>query len=474
MYFSNDKGLNISALLFILFTVFYILIEVIFNFTLLQELSIGSSEKTIDRLEFFGKIMSGLGAGLLFTRIFIDDANDSVKKFFKIFSISCLWGFAFAFTAQTLIIKSIVYFGDDEDKAKALLTTQVSNIIVPYFNNSAYGEESTLTAQEYFQTARKCSEQVNLKVDGTLNKTVFQYQTFKNNFDEDLYKGLVKNHQDCLIETLTRTQIEEPELPKDLKTKVQLRDDLFNEYLTISNNYLRSTKIVKEFYANDKSSNSERNKQKSLNRYKQNYDVKIKELLKDRMVSVPPNLSKKEFLNLERVKFLLLITPSIESANERFNDNLMREIRLSKLTIFDVYDLHRPFISELNLDDKESLEKITKEESKMADQAYKAIIMPVVALFFSILLLAVNIVSLLIFVISRVESYVFENLPVTKFCQIAWLGVLTWLVTLPSMFKVPEINTQSHFVDLTFSYEKYLIKFYETDFWQLILKILSL
>lgn len=105
----HKKFFPISAFVFLLLTLGYIGLEIYFNFTLIHQMSVESSKDTLDKVETFGKILSGIGIGLILTKGCIDTRYDGVW-ILSVFIGYSLAGILISFILQTAIIKGVVYY----------------------------------------------------------------------------------------------------------------------------------------------------------------------------------------------------------------------------------------------------------------------------------------------------------------------------------------------------------------------------
>ena len=65
---SSDTAVASSRMLLLLLTTGYFILEIIINIMVFKQLSIKSDFFTIETMEFWGKIITGLGASLLLVR----------------------------------------------------------------------------------------------------------------------------------------------------------------------------------------------------------------------------------------------------------------------------------------------------------------------------------------------------------------------------------------------------------------------
>lgn len=205
----------------------YFVAEVGINYSIYGQLSINSNFFTIQSLEMWGKIITGFGAALLIIQVVTlvnDDLGTSVIAWF--FGL-CLFTIPLSFYVQNAIVDAIVDRADEQKLNNAILLTAVKSTLVPYYNYShanyrvskfvsdydkvtfPFRSKVDITGYPYienekhfFALSAKCTQHsegaFNLEED--IDKALFSINALRssNALDEVVYKGLIKDFYVCL------------------------------------------------------------------------------------------------------------------------------------------------------------------------------------------------------------------------------------------------------------------------------------
>lgn len=467
----HKKFFPISAFVFLLLTLGYIGLEIYFNFTLIHQMSVESSKDTLDKVETFGKILSGIGIGLILTKGCIDTRYDG-SWILSVFIGYSLAGILISFILQTAIIKGVVYFGSDQNKGKALLITQLNNTITPFFNHSdSSSKKIDLTAKEYFIASQECRDNTKgIQVDGKLNKVIFPYQTLSLSFEEERYKKIVKKHQECLINKTIIKKLPAFHLDENILSKSEIKNNLYDKYKEMNKQF--NSEADKFNQAKNNRFHNGSKAYKIPKRLQKEWIKRSKELFGENS-NVFPNMTKSEFLKHKDVISKVNTLPSRESLKVEYEENKVKVYNDSMENVFSAYNAHRQFIDEVRVKNDYVLEEVNAKDSKLADEAYKSIVMPIVVLFFSIFFLMLNVLSLFTFFVSRIEYRFSRRLIFTKLSQYIVFGVMISLVCLPIFSKKQTVEHANSFTKVVFYYEKMLIDLYEKKDIQLLKKSLK-
>lgn len=207
----------------------YFVAEVAINYSIYGQLSINSNFFTIQSLEMWGKIITGFGAALLIIQVVTlvnDDLGTSVIAWF--FGL-CLFTMPLSFYVQNAIVDAIVDRADEQKLNDAILLTAVKSTLVPYYNysNANYTVSESVSdydkvtfpfrskvditgysyiesEKHFFALSAKCAQHsegvFNLEED--IDKALFSINALRssNALDEAVYKGLIKDFYVCLYE----------------------------------------------------------------------------------------------------------------------------------------------------------------------------------------------------------------------------------------------------------------------------------
>lgn len=453
MYLNRKTAFPLSAIIFFILTIIYIVFELVFNFTLIHQMSVQTTKETLDKVEIGGKVLAGIGIGLIFTKYYIDQYRHFGEIIIGRFILCALCGILISFTLQTLVIKTVVYLGSEEDKAKSLLIAQLNNTITPIYQST---NSSGLTPNEYFAASKECRDQgqgFKLESDNTLDKVIFPYQTLKQTFDEKKYIKIVTDYHKCLIPKTVIEKLPKPHLNKDVLTKAQIKKELYTKYKEMDNTYNQKVAEYKE--AKSKRQLGFGQGRVVVKKIQEEWIKASKDLFGAESV-VSPNLTQTQFYNHTDVKKKIDSLPSREV--------LEKQYQKARVDVFDrtLEDVIAPYTVQKELVEgvRSKTDFITKKSAdyyqKMADDAYKSIVMPIIILFFSILFLLLNILSIFTFLVNRIETQFTDRRIFTKLSNYLVVGVLIWLITIP-VFKKSELENANHFTNVVYFYEKILL-----------------
>lgn len=376
-------------------------------------MSIQSSANEIENLEMIGRFISGIGLALIIMKTGLN--NSLSTKDYIIGSLSALFmGVIVSFILQSLIVKTIVWSASDEDKVKALLVSQASNTIVPFYadkdhtgdqnNERAIDEEqgsetntdpNHFKKKQYYINANKCSQADQFEhVDTRIGKALFPYHTMNTPLNEEKLKSSILEFQKCMID-------QDQEF-LDEKVYGPINKELMEFYSKYSDEkveFIAQWTVVRIELKQGKISSETANKR--FARLEQNWDRKVKAVF-GKNSNVTPYLNVEGFFNNPDVKKYIFKATN-QNVYYKPNDPKLKQEYMQKLPeiIFASYDHQRHLIKELDV--KHHSGYVTPIEYKeQAKEAYKAIIIPMVVLFFSILFLCLNLVSLVSLLFIRI------------------------------------------------------------------------
>lgn len=220
----------------------YFIVEVIINYNIYRQLSFSSSLMAIEALEFWGKIVTGLGLALVVTRLSAVspdtlDRNAALSRYtknpIKTFLYLCIICIPLSFFLQNQIISKIVDSSTPDEQNRALLVANVQKTIVPYYdftNTSSEVEPASLLPHQkflypfgrkptssynpahedyykyrryYISASKKCVpvSRETLGMQNDLDRVFFSYSALGTAPERaEAYKAIIKDHYECLLD----------------------------------------------------------------------------------------------------------------------------------------------------------------------------------------------------------------------------------------------------------------------------------
>lgn len=240
MHYARQET-DVNTVMVGILTLAYFIIEVVINYNIYYQLSTSSSLMAIDSLEFWGKIVTGMGMALAFTRLTVvtpEMLNQNPSLIYtarspaKNFRYLCFICIPLSFFVQHQIINEIVDSSTPDEQNRALLVATVQRTIVPYYdfsNTSSQAKVERLKPHEkflypfndkadsafnnvdkdyykyqnYYRSAYKeCvpASREALGMNNGLDRAFFAYTALKTApQNSDRYKALIKEHYKCLL-----------------------------------------------------------------------------------------------------------------------------------------------------------------------------------------------------------------------------------------------------------------------------------
>ena len=130
----SSKRINGYLLALILL---YVVIEIVFNYILVSEMTYSTTALDIQDLERNGKIITGFGIALLMSKSLLNHANLKFKLFIKYFAAFLGVGIGISFLLQTAIVNYVVGHASPKDQQRALLVSAAATTVVPFYDNEA-------------------------------------------------------------------------------------------------------------------------------------------------------------------------------------------------------------------------------------------------------------------------------------------------------------------------------------------------
>ena len=209
----------------LLLTLLYFLVEGFINYTLYNQLSTGSDYFTIESLELWGKIITGLGMALIIVK-FISATVGIRKNTFKIYAAWCIVGITLSFFITNSIISYVVNKADEQQRNSALLIAATKSTLVPHYDFSMasyptddldmstfdkltypFRDRKKTTSVSYvthkaafMDISQECASigQERLGFNSNIDKAFFGISSLNSFADEALYKSAIKDYYSCL------------------------------------------------------------------------------------------------------------------------------------------------------------------------------------------------------------------------------------------------------------------------------------
>lgn len=254
----------------------YFVAEVGINYSIYGQLSINSNFFAIQSLEMWGKIITGFGAALLIIQVVTlvnDDLGASVIAWF--FGL-CLFTMPLSFYVQNAIVDAIVDRADEQKLNDAILLTAVKSTLVPYYNYShanyrvgkfasdydkvtfPFRSKMDITGNRYiknekhfFALSAKCTQHseraFNLEED--IDKALFSINALRssNALDEAVYKGLIKDFYVCLYGDEKYSAAHSRKINQQTLEARRAVDSKYVEYVDKKNDYKDAIRKANRF-----------------------------------------------------------------------------------------------------------------------------------------------------------------------------------------------------------------------------------
>ena len=414
-------------------TVAYFLIEIIVNILVFKQLSVKSDFLTIEGMEFWGKIITGVGAALALTkgfyalREFLKIGNSDyyfAGDSLKVIIPSLLICIPLSFILQNKLIDTLVENSTPEERNKAILITSTQATLKPHYNpHSYYGEPTgaikfllpiggmkasfsdSYYYEQYalFNAAKNCISlgSKTLGVDSNIDKAFFSYNAFHSPLKEDLYKQLVTDYNSCLMDDESYQVMLIPK-PQFDESKLE---DFYREYRN------KSRRILKPLAEINNTRSTGRWRENALKKYNEFFDREWSKGLRKQLgfaSTMPAGLEYEEFVvHPDIQRYLREHAKADQQDYILYSDGF--EDRLRKKGIESLKEMLPntaipTYVSEG--DDKplgmliEYPKGYTGTKINLTDEqveesgkrAYKAIVMPIVALGASLTFLILNLI----------------------------------------------------------------------------------
>ena len=412
---SKNKAKYTKAL--IALTVMYFIIEIVVNFSIYKQLSVTSDIFIAESMELWGKIITGLGLGLIATRFAI---NKFGKNTYITFLACCIVTIPISFGLQTLLINYVVDSAEAEDKNKALLVVATHGTFVPFYNTTHWIKPPEWTARNSFiypfgrmrsykyanfwesrerelrrvsECAQKTSENTGL-VKG-VDKAFFPYTALLSDINESAYKQMITDYYMCAFEDPkyfeehTRSTLNQTEIIVNLYYQFYMKAEKeYNTYKDYTRNLKEAKKIADE-------------------RWRSAMDAFF-----GHKTTITPGLINLGFSNHPDVKRWYIEKTGITDlypGDKNFEEDLM-DIVEENLP----YSAIPAYANATGEQSEQYLELTAEQIDEQGRKAYKAVVMPFIAMGLSAFFLLLNIILLVNF---HIEKMVLSHIGPKRFIK---------------------------------------------------------
>ncbi|MBO6225147.1 MAG: hypothetical protein J6N72_06825, partial [Psychrobacter sp.] len=441
-------------------TVAYIILEIFINVIVFRQLSFKSDFLTVESIAFWGKIITGISAALALTKMFYGIkirfgslnyknlyATDSAK-IFLLFTVVCIPA---SFYLQNLLIDTIVESASPDEKNKAVLVINAQSTMKPHYQPSAYQEPTIIEKLSipitgmkdsfmdnyeqkqnvWFSASSRCIEgsAAMLGITSNIDKAFFAYNSLNAPINEDLYKEVITKYHSCILKKPVYQRLMWPN-PKFDDSKLR---EFYADYTDKSAQYVAAKRKENESSWGVFSSDQ----------VDTHWNKEVNKLLGFE-ASVKPNLSYDEFVKHPDLQEYF--KRKLKPENERmvpYSKWFVFELRhkmaeasqnLLPNSVIPTYvseGSDKPLGSLIEYPSEYKGDKVEVTQAQIEEsgqRAYRAIVMPMIALGASLIFLLINLIILASQIIVR---QVFESLGMVSqpmFTEVAMSILLAMLV----------------------------------------------
>lgn len=389
-------------------SVLYFIVEIIINVSVYRQLSVSSSAVGIDVLEYWGKIITGFGAALLLTRWLysIRHVERGPLYIIKAFAIISVLTIPISFKVQDALIEYVVASSSERDRNRAVIINATRNTLVPFYETSHKLTPVTLTSNEKIKypwsTKRKflpglyavekmdltilsepcvAASEEKLGIHKSIDKAFFSYTAYKKGIDEKLYKSIIKDYYLCLYEN-ERYFDSRTEHRFDPKMIDKVYD---GDYQRATHDYVMATK--KSGYAKNRADKVWRENMDSFLGFKS---------------TLKPSLTREQFRNHKDVRRYYGKRVGVEGLMPGDKD-FEKKIKKRLKTALPAMVMPTYMSADYSFAVKD-MQYNTTEIRVAGDRAYKALIMPLVALGLSAFFLIFNFIIVLWLIVKSIST----------------------------------------------------------------------
>lgn len=379
----------------VILTSLYFIIEIIVNFSVYRQLSISSDRFTAETMEFWGKGIAGVGIGLIWTRFLLIYSKKEYKTYRAFLSV-CLITVPLSFVLQTAFIDYVVEKSTPEDRNKAVLITATHGALVPFFGIDHWSKKFDISTKEkviypffkwmtYRHDTYRSSLLDSLRVtkpcalnmaESTgitkgVDKAFFPYISLIKDIDEVAYKKIIEDYYLCTYQdeeyfrAYSVGKVNQEKLIGDIHYKNFMPAvDRYNEYKKYENNLKEAKKVADKAW------------RKGMDEM---FGFKT---------TIKPDRWPAYFYNHPDVRRMYEEKTGLKDLHPTDKD--FRE-KATKFIKKNLPESAIPAYMNMSGEPSEQYKKLTEDEiTEQGKRAYKAIVMPMIALGLSALFLILN------------------------------------------------------------------------------------
>lgn len=496
-----DLGFSRSKSAFITYTAFYFGIEIFINLLIFKQLSVQSDFFTIEAMEFWGKVITAVGAALLITKMqiagfqpksWIDFNSHHPVAATIVFIGWILVLIPVSFVAQNVLINKLVEDSTDEQRNHAILVVAAHGALKPYFHPNLENKDETPTGFQKFSSlfldrkdafhtsytndeqlfvlaAKGCNANSELILDAKtkLEKAFFAYNAYKEPSKEPLYQQAITDYYKCLLDDKSYA---------DRNVSAPAFDDSkFQEF------YSEYTKGSVEYEDHASWMRRATRSRSWKNKYQEGLDAEwskgTRKLLGFKS-DIPPNLPYNDFVRHPDIKkYFLKKTKGKYKDTYPFDEGFDEEAKLKFIETIKDFLPNTAIPTYTNIGEMEPLgkqidygksyagDKIEVSDTDIEEsgkRAYKAIIMPMVALGTSLSFLIINVLASLAFIVRLLVRRATGQDP-KGLTALVLLTAIIAVVVIPDKQLDPnlEITNRNTFMKVIYYYESHVTKVFD-------------
>lgn len=403
-------------------TVAYFVVEIFINVTVFRQLSLKSDFLTIESIAFWGKIITGVSAALVFTKTFYVVEGMFSRSSYKIssakvFLLATLALIPVSFYLQNMLIEKMVDGSTADERNRAVLIINTQSTMKPHYQPATDKKPTVIDKllspvgsmknsfidgyiqkqNVWFSASSRCIEGASdlLGVTSNIDKAFFAYNALQVPLNEALYKDVITKYHSCVFKKPVYQRLMFPNPAFD-DSKVR---GFYDKYMDKSAEYAK---------ARSEASQSQWGGF-ALDKVEERWNKGVSKLLGSD-ADIRPNLTYEEFVQNRDVQAYL--KRQVKPENERmvpYSKWFVFELRqkmadasqeLLPNTVIPTYiseGADKPLGMLIEYPDSykgEKLDITDKQIEESGREAYKAIVMPIVVLGASLVFLLINLIIL--------------------------------------------------------------------------------
>ncbi|MBO6226048.1 MAG: hypothetical protein J6N72_11525 [Psychrobacter sp.] len=430
---ANKKSSGGASWELLSLTLLYFLVEILINYILYDQLSTASDYFTIESLELWGKIITGLGISLIIVKA-ICAVSGKTKGVFKLYAATCLIGISASFFITNTLINWVVNDASEQQRNNALLISATKSTLVPHydFSMASYPTDnlvmngfdkltypfrsrekttslSYVTHKSAFvNISKKCAQisQERLGFSKNIDKAFFAINVLNTEVDETLYKSVIKDYYRCLYNDTDyrKNNSDGKAMPiSGLQSMYQSYSQANEKYTTALKQLNKNRSLTLDLI------NTEWREE--MNR-SFGFETKLKPLM--HWETFVRNADVRRYY-LAKVDNKNAVYPYDEGYNQAFKDSIEDMLPES---IIPLYRSQKPTSNSMPVSKDEETLRI-----EAGKKAYKAILLPIIGMAMSAFFLVTNIIILILSIFIRL------NMP--KATAVFFMVSILWMFGYP-------------------------------------------